>query len=226
MYWFQELVALGEVVGTESRGLSADTLASLPSVKYKTKNVQDGNTEQYVQIIEFYSFVIIFLLYTKFWCIVIVGRCVICRVEFEDGESLIALPCKHSYHPECINQWLQINKVWWTFLNLHIIEWLESFTHNLKCHQHAPGGSFASQLSCAELFCFLVILYFSSKSSRWFCCAAVFSCTLAAFAPLFAIGKKWLQIKYNFNGIEESSNRAAVYTFERTIFSYLLHITQ
>lgn len=57
---------MGEVVGTESRGLSADTLASLPSVKYKTKNVQDGNTEQYVQIIEFYSFVIIFLLYTKF----------------------------------------------------------------------------------------------------------------------------------------------------------------
>lgn len=32
-------------------------------------------------------------------------------MEFEDGESLIALPCKHSYHPECINQWLQINKV-------------------------------------------------------------------------------------------------------------------
>ncbi|XP_062194238.1 E3 ubiquitin ligase BIG BROTHER-related-like [Phragmites australis] len=82
-YSYEELVALGEVVGTESRGLSADTLASLPSVTYKTQDVQDGNTEQ----------------------------CVICRVEFEEGESLIALPCKHSYHPECINQWLQINKV-------------------------------------------------------------------------------------------------------------------
>uniref|UniRef100_A0ACD5XUY1 Uncharacterized protein n=1 Tax=Avena sativa TaxID=4498 RepID=A0ACD5XUY1_AVESA len=82
-YSYEELVALGEVVGTESRGLSADTLASLPSVTYKTKDMQDGNTEQ----------------------------CVICRVEFEDGESLVALPCKHSYHPECINQWLQINKV-------------------------------------------------------------------------------------------------------------------
>ncbi|XP_062199643.1 E3 ubiquitin ligase BIG BROTHER-related-like [Phragmites australis] len=82
-YSYEELVALGEVVGTESRGLSADTLASLPSVTYKTQDVQDGNTEQ----------------------------CVICRVEFEEGESLIALPCKHSYHPECINQWLQINKL-------------------------------------------------------------------------------------------------------------------
>uniref|UniRef100_A0A0D9XG23 RING-type domain-containing protein n=1 Tax=Leersia perrieri TaxID=77586 RepID=A0A0D9XG23_9ORYZ len=79
----QELVALGEVVGTENRGLSADTLASLPLVTYKAQAVEDGNTEQ----------------------------CVICRVEFEDGDSLVALSCKHSYHPECINQWLQINKV-------------------------------------------------------------------------------------------------------------------
>ncbi|ONM56820.1 Protein binding protein [Zea mays] len=82
-YSYEELVALGEVVGTENRGLSADTLGSLPSVTYKLQHVQDGNTEQ----------------------------CVICRVELEEGESLIALPCKHLYHPECINQWLQINKV-------------------------------------------------------------------------------------------------------------------
>uniref|UniRef100_A0A804MQ98 RING-type domain-containing protein n=1 Tax=Zea mays TaxID=4577 RepID=A0A804MQ98_MAIZE len=82
-YSYEELVALGEVVGTENRGLSADALASLPSVTYKMQSVQDGNTEQ----------------------------CVICRVELEEGESLIALPCKHLYHPECINQWLQINKV-------------------------------------------------------------------------------------------------------------------
>ncbi|KAK7300067.1 hypothetical protein RJT34_10899 [Clitoria ternatea] len=33
---YEELVALGEVVGTESTGLSADTIACLPSVKYKT----------------------------------------------------------------------------------------------------------------------------------------------------------------------------------------------
>ncbi|XP_047046090.1 E3 ubiquitin ligase BIG BROTHER-related-like [Lolium rigidum] len=82
-YSYEELVALGEVVGTESRGVSADTLASLPSVTYQAQDKQDSNIEQ----------------------------CVICRVEFEEGESLIALPCKHSYHSECINQWLQLNKV-------------------------------------------------------------------------------------------------------------------
>ena len=67
-YSYEELVALGGVVGTERRGLSADTLASLPSVTYNTKDMQDGNTEQ----------------------------CVICHVGLEEGESLVALPYKHS----------------------------------------------------------------------------------------------------------------------------------
>ncbi|VAI35104.1 unnamed protein product [Triticum turgidum subsp. durum] len=60
-----------------------DSWQEVDPVTYKTKDMQDGNTEQ----------------------------CVICRVEFEEGESLVALPCNHSYHPDCINQWLQINKV-------------------------------------------------------------------------------------------------------------------
>ncbi|XP_072968524.1 E3 ubiquitin ligase BIG BROTHER-related-like [Typha angustifolia] len=82
-YSYEELVALGEIIGTETRGLSADTIASLPSIHYKAQNVQDGNTDQ----------------------------CVICRVEYEEGESLVVLSCKHTYHSECINKWLQINKV-------------------------------------------------------------------------------------------------------------------
>ncbi|XP_073011972.1 E3 ubiquitin ligase BIG BROTHER-related-like [Typha latifolia] len=81
-YSYEELVALGEVVGIENRGLSADTIASLPSITYKTPEVQDGNTDQ----------------------------CVICRMEYEEGDSLVVLSCKHTYHPECINKWLKINK--------------------------------------------------------------------------------------------------------------------
>ncbi|KAK6921469.1 Zinc finger, RING-type [Dillenia turbinata] len=80
---YEELLALGEVVGTESRGLSADTIASLPSINYKSPSTQDGSTDS----------------------------CVICRLDFEDGETLTVLSCKHSYHPDCINDWLQINKV-------------------------------------------------------------------------------------------------------------------
>ncbi|XP_061368637.1 E3 ubiquitin ligase BIG BROTHER-related isoform X2 [Gastrolobium bilobum] len=80
---YEELLALGEVVGTESRGLSTDTIACLPSVKYKTGSDQHGSSDS----------------------------CVICRVDYEDGESLTVLSCKHLYHPECINNWLKINKV-------------------------------------------------------------------------------------------------------------------
>ncbi|CAL9050085.1 unnamed protein product, partial [Musa banksii] len=79
----QELNALGEVVGTESRGLSADVISALPSVSYKANNVQDSNSEQFI----------------------------ICCLEYEDGDSLVLLSCKHIYHLECINTWLQINKV-------------------------------------------------------------------------------------------------------------------
>ncbi|POO03533.1 43kDa postsynaptic protein [Trema orientale] len=80
---YEELLALGEVVGTESRGLSADTLASLPTVKYKIGGNQNGSNDS----------------------------CVICRLDYEDDETLTLLSCKHSYHPECINNWLNINKV-------------------------------------------------------------------------------------------------------------------
>ena len=80
---YEELLALGEVVGTESRGLSTDTIAGLPSVNYKTGSDQHGSNDS----------------------------CVICRVDYEDDESLTVLSCKHLYHPECINNWLKINKV-------------------------------------------------------------------------------------------------------------------
>lgn len=80
---YEELLALGEVVGTESRGLSADTIASLPSINFKAGSGQTGSNDS----------------------------CVICRLDFEDGETLTVLSCKHSYHSECINNWLKINKV-------------------------------------------------------------------------------------------------------------------
>ncbi|XP_065866752.1 E3 ubiquitin ligase BIG BROTHER-related [Euphorbia lathyris] len=80
---YEELIALGEVVGSESRGLSADGIASLPSAIYKTGSSQNGSNES----------------------------CVICRLDYEDGETLTVLSCKHSYHPDCINNWLKINKV-------------------------------------------------------------------------------------------------------------------
>ncbi|MCO5562836.1 hypothetical protein L7F22_016471 [Adiantum nelumboides] len=79
----QELVALGEAVGTHSRGLKPDVIAALPYSRY----VQDGNS-----------------------CSSFEDPCVICRFEYEEGDCLSTLPCKHHYHTECIKNWLQINK--------------------------------------------------------------------------------------------------------------------
>ncbi|KAI5057372.1 hypothetical protein GOP47_0027387 [Adiantum capillus-veneris] len=80
---YEELVALGEAVGTHSRGLKPDAIAALPYSKY----VQDDNS-----------------------CTSSEDLCVICRFEYEEGDSLSTLPCKHQYHSECIKNWLQINK--------------------------------------------------------------------------------------------------------------------
>lgn len=80
---YEELIALGEVVGTQSRGLPAETIASLPSMNFKSENTQEGSSDP----------------------------CVICRCDYEDGETLTVLPCKHSYHSECVNNWLSQNKV-------------------------------------------------------------------------------------------------------------------
>ena len=30
-----------------------------------------------------------------------------CLMEFEDGEDIVRLSCRHMYHPPCIQQWLQ-----------------------------------------------------------------------------------------------------------------------
>ncbi|XP_078448334.1 E3 ubiquitin ligase BIG BROTHER-related-like [Wolffia australiana] len=79
---YEELLALGEVVGTVGKGLSADTISSLPSLTYQSTGSEEMN-----------------------------DQCVICRLDFDDGENLVHLPCKHIYHPECINRWLQINKI-------------------------------------------------------------------------------------------------------------------
>lgn len=79
---YEELLALGEVVGTESRGLSANTIASLPSSNYRAQSTQEAEADS----------------------------CVICRLDYEDGDALTTLPCKHAYHTECINNWLKINK--------------------------------------------------------------------------------------------------------------------
>lgn len=79
---YEELIALGEFIGEEKRGLSLNEIS-------KCLHPCKGSFESKSGI----------------------DRCVICQVEYEEGEVVVALPCEHSYHSECITNWLQVKKI-------------------------------------------------------------------------------------------------------------------
>ncbi|KAE9608981.1 hypothetical protein Lal_00020216 [Lupinus albus] len=80
---YEELIELGEIIGKENRGLSRNEISSC----------------LYPYTCQFAA------------CKSGIDRCVICQVEYEEGEALVALQCEHPYHTHCISKWLQIKKV-------------------------------------------------------------------------------------------------------------------
>ncbi|KAJ7947546.1 E3 ubiquitin ligase BIG BROTHER-like [Quillaja saponaria] len=81
---YEELLELGEAVGTQSRGLSQELISLLPISKYKCGFFSRKKSRD--------------------------ERCVICQMEYKRGDKRITLPCKHFYHATCGTRWLSINK--------------------------------------------------------------------------------------------------------------------
>ncbi|KAJ0026160.1 hypothetical protein Pint_08138 [Pistacia integerrima] len=79
---YEELIALGEFIGEEKRGLS---LNEISKCLHPSKGSFDSKSG--------------------------IDRCVICQVEYEEGEVVVAPPCEHPYHSECITGWLQVKKI-------------------------------------------------------------------------------------------------------------------
>ncbi|KAJ7012986.1 E3 ubiquitin-protein ligase BIG BROTHER [Populus alba] len=82
---YEELVDLGETVGTQSKGLSPELISLLPTSKCKFGSFFSRKRSG--------------------------ERCVICQMKYKIGDKQIKLLCKHAYHSECITKWLGINKV-------------------------------------------------------------------------------------------------------------------
>uniref|UniRef100_A0A0A9CVR3 RING-type domain-containing protein n=1 Tax=Arundo donax TaxID=35708 RepID=A0A0A9CVR3_ARUDO len=79
---YEQLQALGEAVGSQSRGLSDDLICYLVPFKQKCNFSRKKNNEE----------------------------CVICKTTYKSRQKLIRLPCSHCYHADCITRWLKINK--------------------------------------------------------------------------------------------------------------------
>uniref|UniRef100_A0A7N0ZWA2 RING-type domain-containing protein n=1 Tax=Kalanchoe fedtschenkoi TaxID=63787 RepID=A0A7N0ZWA2_KALFE len=81
---YEELLELGETVGTENRGLTKEVIAMLPISRYKRWFFWRRKSRN--------------------------ERCVVCQMEYKMGDKQITLPCKHVYHAGCGAKWLSINK--------------------------------------------------------------------------------------------------------------------
>lgn len=83
-YKSQELLDLGEAVGTQNRGLPQELIDTLPTSKYKFGSLFKRKNSG--------------------------KRCVVCQMTYRRGDQQMKLPCSHVYHGECITKWLSINK--------------------------------------------------------------------------------------------------------------------
>lgn len=68
-----------ENIEGEDRGMNEEQVAALPTTVFKKKVTKAGEEE----------------------------KCAICMTEFEDGEKVRELKCKHDFHPPCIDTWLK-----------------------------------------------------------------------------------------------------------------------
>ena len=81
---YETLLRLGEAVPAVSRGASVEAIDQL-----RTISLEDAQADPTLHLQE---------------C------CSICRMEWEEGDQLRAMPCGHADHVDCLDQWLGVNK--------------------------------------------------------------------------------------------------------------------
>lgn len=84
---YEEISRLGESIGNVCTGLSERKISGLPTHKFKKSSSKRSGSSADEN-----------------------NECAICKLEYDRGDRLIALPCGHKYHDECIKTWLRDNK--------------------------------------------------------------------------------------------------------------------
>jgi E3 ubiquitin-protein ligase BIG BROTHER-like protein len=80
---YEQLIALGDVVGKHQCGLDAKALASLQRSTFQSPSAESRRESWNAPM------------------------CLVCRLEFESGDEQVLLPCGHAYHEECIMPWFE-----------------------------------------------------------------------------------------------------------------------
>ncbi|KAL8166495.1 hypothetical protein V2J09_007994 [Rumex salicifolius] len=84
---YEELLALGESIGTVSTALTEEALEKcLKKSIYQATTTDEGTLIGEADDI----------------------KCCICQEEYEEGSKVGRLECEHQYHVECIQKWLQL----------------------------------------------------------------------------------------------------------------------
>jgi len=85
---YEELLALGERIGSVSTGLADEKISScvMEVTCCSSARAQDGIGKEN-------------------------ARCVICLEEYKFKDSMGKLKCGHDYHADCIKKWLQVKSV-------------------------------------------------------------------------------------------------------------------
>lgn len=103
---YEQLSALGDIVGTASRGMTVEKMdkvlreCSYLDIKQEWKN--DSSQENELARSENSKMI----RHTS----TLEEQCAVCREDYQDEDLVYVLPCGHFYHSSCIREWLKINR--------------------------------------------------------------------------------------------------------------------
>ena len=96
---YEELTELGEHIGVQSKGASAEAVASLTRFTVgESKNAFGTEKKPYLSERDMEN-------------LENLESCAVCCMGFERGDACLGMPrCGHAYHTECLEPWLAENK--------------------------------------------------------------------------------------------------------------------